>query len=102
MIKVGIERLDEHLHLFKNQRVGLITNPTGVDRNFKSTIDLLMEKVNVTALFSPEHGIRGNLQAGVENIKLTAVRAHPSLVKTHDFTQCNSPTITSLISRRDR
>jgi uncharacterized protein YbbC (DUF1343 family) len=65
MIKVGIERLDEHLNLFKDQRVGLITNPTGVDRNFRSTIDLLTEKVNVTALFSPEHGIRGNLQAGV-------------------------------------
>jgi len=65
MIKVGIERLDDYLHLFKNKKVGLITNPTGVDRFFKSTIDILNEKVNLVALYSPEHGVKGNLQAGV-------------------------------------
>lgn len=64
-MKVGLERLEYYGHLFENKRVGLITNPTGVDHDFRSTIDILMEKVKVTALFSPEHGIRGNLQAGV-------------------------------------
>ncbi len=66
MIKVGLENISESMHLFAGKRVGLITNPTGVDREFRSTIDILSEKVNLVALFSPEHGIRGNLQAGVE------------------------------------
>lgn len=65
MFKFGIERLDQHLDLFENKRVGLITNPTGVDVNFKTTIDILSEKTNLVALFSPEHGVRGDLQAGV-------------------------------------
>lgn len=64
-MKVGLERIDSYLHLFENKRVGLITNPTGVDQHFCSSIDLMNEKVHLTALFSPEHGIRGNLQAGV-------------------------------------
>jgi uncharacterized protein YbbC (DUF1343 family) len=44
-------------------RVGLITNHTGIDRERKATIDLLSAapKVKLTALFSPEHGIRGAL-----------------------------------------
>jgi uncharacterized protein YbbC (DUF1343 family) len=45
------------------KRVGLITNQTGVDRNGRSTIDLLFHApgVKLVALFSPEHGIRGNV-----------------------------------------
>jgi len=66
MVKVGIERLDEYLYLFKNKRVGLITNPTGVNSDFLSTIDILNKKTNLVALYSPEHGIRGDLQAGVK------------------------------------
>lgn len=64
MVKTGIERIDEYINIFKDKRVGLITNPTGVDNNFRSTIDILRDKVNLVVLFSPEHGIRGNLQAG--------------------------------------
>jgi uncharacterized protein YbbC (DUF1343 family) len=43
------------------KRVGLITNQTGIDRNRRSTIDLLARapRVKLVALFSPEHGIRG-------------------------------------------
>lgn len=64
MIKVGIDRIDNYLEIFKDKRVGLITNQTGVDKNLKSTVDILNEKVNLVALFSPEHGIRGDIQAG--------------------------------------
>lgn len=42
---------------------GLITNPTGVLRDLSSTVDLLKEKCNLTALFAPEHGVRGDIQA---------------------------------------
>src|SRR5579864_8687628 len=47
------------------KRVGLITNQTGIDRNRRSTIDLLAHApgVKLVALFSPEHGIRGTLDA---------------------------------------
>jgi uncharacterized protein YbbC (DUF1343 family) len=65
MIRLGIERLPQYLPLFSGKRVGLITNPTGVDKDFETTIDKLQKSVNLVALFSPEHGVRGDIQAGV-------------------------------------
>jgi len=46
------------------RRIGLITNHTGIARNRRSTIDLLAgaENLDLVALFSPEHGIRGTLE----------------------------------------
>lgn len=66
MIKVGIERIDEFLDIFKDKKVGLITNPTGITKEFKTTIDVLREKTQLVSMFSPEHGVRGDLQAGVK------------------------------------
>src|SRR5580692_9463320 len=53
------------------KRVGLITNQTGIDRHGRSTIDLLAHapSVKLVALFSPEHGIRGTLDANVDSSK---------------------------------
>ncbi len=50
-------------------RIGLITNHTGRDRNGSPTIDLLHQasNVNLVALFSPEHGIRGEIDAYVDD-----------------------------------
>lgn len=64
-MRLGIDRIDEFVDLFEGKRVGLITNPTGINSQYISTIDVLKEKVNLVALFSPEHGVRGNIQAGV-------------------------------------
>lgn len=67
IVKTGIEILRErNFDLLKGKRVGLVTNPTGVDRKLKSTIDILFEAegVNLTALYGPEHGVRGNYTAG--------------------------------------
>lgn len=61
---LGIERVDEFKELFLGKRIGLITNPTGIDSNFKSSIDILREKTNLVGLFSPEHGVRASIQAG--------------------------------------
>lgn len=47
-------------------RAGLITNPTAVTSDFRPTYDILLEKFTLTALFSPEHGVRGDTQAGAE------------------------------------
>ncbi len=63
----GIEvLLSEQLTLIRGKRVGLITNHSGVDRKLRHDIDLLASApgVKLTALFSPEHGIRGAAQAG--------------------------------------
>lgn len=63
----GIETfLEQHLEWVEGKRVGLVTNPTGVDRNLSSSADLLFEHpdVELTALFGPEHGIRGSQEAG--------------------------------------
>lgn len=45
-------------------KCGLITNHTGVLRDLSSTADMIKEKYNLAALFGPEHGVRGNVQAG--------------------------------------
>ena len=66
-VKTGIEVLREDgFKLLEGKRVGLTTNPTGVDSNLKSTIDILWEaeNVNLVALYGPEHGVRGNVHAG--------------------------------------
>ena len=63
-MKLGIENIDLYLDIFKVKRVGLVTNPTGTDQNLKTTIEILNEKTNLTLLFSPEHGVRGDIQAG--------------------------------------
>ncbi|MCE5331606.1 MAG: DUF1343 domain-containing protein [Bacteroidales bacterium] len=72
-VKTGIEVLrSQKFQLLEGKRVGLITNPTGVDSDMKSTIDILFEAPNVklVALFGPEHGVRGDSYAGdkVDNV----------------------------------
>ncbi len=66
-VKPGVEVLrDRGFEGLKGKRVGLITNPTGVDNNLKSTIDILHEAEGVTlvGLYAPEHGVRGDVHAG--------------------------------------
>jgi uncharacterized protein YbbC (DUF1343 family) len=64
----GVEvLLRDSLHLLAGKRVGLITNHSGKDRSGTSTIDLLYRTpgVQLTALYGPEHGLRGAAEAGV-------------------------------------
>lgn len=66
-VKPGIEVLrDNDFAQLKGKKVGLITNPTGVDNNLKSTIDILHEAdgVELVGLYAPEHGVRGDVHAG--------------------------------------
>lgn len=66
-VRSGIEVLvTDSLHLIKGKRVGLITNHTGIGPRGKSTIDILFGTpgVRLTALYGPEHGIRGVARAG--------------------------------------
>ena len=71
-VKTGIEVLKSHkFKELEGKKIGLVTNPSGVDNNLVSTIDILNEAKNVKlmALYGPEHGVRGNVYAGakVEN-----------------------------------
>ena len=64
-VKPGIEVLrDRGFEGLRGKRVGLLTNPSGVDRELRSTIDILAENVNLVALYAPEHGVRGDIWAG--------------------------------------
>lgn len=64
-VKPGIEVLrDRGFAGLEGKRVGLLTNPSGVDRQLKPTIDILRENVNLVALYAPEHGVRGDVWAG--------------------------------------
>jgi uncharacterized protein YbbC (DUF1343 family) len=68
--KTGIDVLEEqNFAPLRGKRVGLITNQTGVDSQGRRTIDVLAhaDGVKIVALFSPEHGIAGQLDAKVGN-----------------------------------
>ena len=67
VVKTGIEVLrEQNFKPLRGKRVGLVTNPSGVDSKLKSTIDILFEApdVNLVALYGPEHGVRGDVYAG--------------------------------------
>lgn len=66
-IRIGIDvLLHEQIDLIKGKNVGLITNPTGVNQDLISDVDLLFNHpdVNLVAMYGPEHGVRGDQQAG--------------------------------------
>ena len=67
VVKPGIEVLRESgFQRLVGKRVGLVTNPSGVDSQLRSTIDILYNApgVNLVALYGPEHGVRGDVYAG--------------------------------------
>ena len=66
-VKTGLEVLmADNFKQLEGKRVGLVTNPTGVDRDLVSNIDILhnAKNVNLVALYGPEHGVRGDVHAG--------------------------------------
>lgn len=67
VVKSGIEVLSESFPSFlERKRVGLVTNPTGINSKFESSIEIFAKnpKIKLVALYGPEHGVRGNAQAG--------------------------------------
>ncbi|MHB9862858.1 exo-beta-N-acetylmuramidase NamZ family protein [Streptomyces sp. YIM S03343] len=66
-LRTGFERLAaDGYALLAGQRVGVVTNPTGVTRDVRHIVDVMHadERVRLTAVFGPEHGFRGTAQAG--------------------------------------
>lgn len=67
VVKTGIEVLRERgFEGLVGRRVGLVTNPSGVDHELNSTVDILFNApgVELVALYGPEHGVRGDVYAG--------------------------------------
>ncbi|MBR6541190.1 MAG: DUF1343 domain-containing protein, partial [Bacteroidales bacterium] len=67
MVKPGIEVLKSNgFAQLQGKRIGLVTNPSGVDNNLVSTVDILANApgVELVALYGPEHGVRGDIHAG--------------------------------------
>ncbi len=66
-VRTGVEMLRaDSFRPLQGKRVGLLTNPTGIDADLNSTVDILHAApgVNLVALFAPEHGVRGDVAAG--------------------------------------
>jgi len=66
IVRNGIDRISDLDNLLKGKRLGLVTGPTGLDAAFRPTLGILSEKYNLKCLFSPEHGLFGEAQAGDE------------------------------------
>ncbi len=67
VVETGLEALvRSNFEILRGRRVGLVTNPTGIDRHLRSAVDLLNNAPGVTlvALYGPEHGVRGEFTAG--------------------------------------
>lgn len=68
-MKLGLETfLESAYKSWKGKRIGLVTNMTGIDKNLVTVIDLFHQhpEIKLTALYSPEHGIRGDAKEGEE------------------------------------
>lgn len=69
-VKTGLEALRlSGFEALRGKRVGLVTNPTGVDARLLSTVDILDSAARtgtfkLAALYGPEHGVRGSAAAG--------------------------------------
>jgi uncharacterized protein YbbC (DUF1343 family) len=62
----GLDQVNDYRQLFKNKQIGIITNHTAYNSKNHYITDVFadLEYLKVTALFGPEHGLRGNAAAG--------------------------------------
>ena len=61
---VGAENLSEYLDLISNKKVGLVVNHTSMTKKGHLVDFLHNKKINIEAIFAPEHGFRGEASAG--------------------------------------
>lgn len=67
VVKTGIDVLESNgFKQLQGKKVGLVTNPSGVNNKLVSTVDILANApgVELVALYGPEHGVRGDIHAG--------------------------------------
>lgn len=93
-VKPGIEVLrDNNFDILKGKRVGLITNPTGVDNSLVSTVDILAaaSDVKLMGLYGPEHGVRGDIHAGDHVDNTTDAKTGVSVYSIYGKTRKPTP-----------
>lgn len=61
----GIDNLASCSEILRNRRLGLVCNPSAIDRDCRAVSDILNENFEIAAYFGPEHGIRGDYQNGI-------------------------------------
>jgi len=67
--KTGADRPEMYLPLLKDKKVGIVTNQTGLLKDKTHLVDFLFKnKIKIKAIFAPEHGFRGDADAG-ETVK---------------------------------
>lgn len=94
-IKLGLERvLENPQKYFSDQRIGLICNQATVNHQFRHAADLFFENenINLTALFGPQHGIRGDVQDNMietshTNDKITGLPIYSLYSETREPTE---------------
>jgi uncharacterized protein YbbC (DUF1343 family) len=95
-VRPGIEvLLGDSLSLVRNRRIGLVTNQSGVDGNGVRDIDRLVASgLRVTALFAPEHGLRGSIDVDVapERRQETDSATGTPVYLLHDGVRLHPPT----------
>ncbi|WP_455584474.1 exo-beta-N-acetylmuramidase NamZ family protein [Bacteroides sp.] len=93
---VGAEQTDIYLPLLKGKRVALLSNQSGIV-NDKHILDILIEnKVNVTAIFSPEHGFRGEAGAGDHVASSVDAKTGVPILSLYDGIQPGKPSAESV------
>ena len=65
-IKTGAERIEEYLHCFEGKKVGIVANQTSVIGNTHLVDSLISLGVDLRAIYCPEHGFRGEAEAGAK------------------------------------
>ncbi len=97
-IRVGAERMYEYLPLLKGNRVGVVTNNTGMVGQTHLVDTLLSRGVNIVLVWAPEHGFRGNLGAGEHvsdetdaktGIRIASLHGSSKKPKAEDVKQCD-------------
>jgi uncharacterized protein YbbC (DUF1343 family) len=64
-IKTGADNTEVYLPLLRGKKVGIVTNQTGILSNKTHLVDFLLSKnIKIQTIFAPEHGFRGNADAG--------------------------------------
>ncbi|MCH3919561.1 MAG: DUF1343 domain-containing protein [Sphaerochaeta sp.] len=66
MIRLGVDRTEDWVPLVSGKRVGLVCSPASVTGSYQDDIAFISRHCTLTALFGPEHGVRGESGAGVQ------------------------------------
>jgi len=72
-VRTGLDNIGSYNHLFHGKRIGIITNHTAYNSGGQYIVDVFrnVDNVTVAAFFSPEHGIRGIEEAGIQIESIT-------------------------------